>query len=521
MGAQPLARYAIVVDPARDNVALAKQAMTPGQYARESGALLHVVEPVAPGQRVALEEIPRGEFLVQYGCPFAISRGIGSGCRADPDRVEAALPQIDPESVDLPDPMPPGPHAGDEQLPSVFAGYHRPDGRVGTRNYVLVVPTSMCSSHEARLIAEEAERSVWSRERFPNVDGVRAIPHDKGCGCPDGGIVTRTMAMLASYLDHPNVGAALVLELGCEKTNLAHFLPFRESALGAMNKPVLSLSVQECGGTGATIREGLRRVSELLPGANTTARASAPVSALVLGTKCGGSDAFSGVSANPALGVASDLLVARGGTSLITEIPEMFGAEPVLRRRARSEEVWREIRAALEWYERYARRFGVSPAENPSPGNKDGGLTNIAIKSLGAIAKSGTAPIDGVVEYGQRPARAGLYVMQGPGYDQYSTPGLVAAGATIVGFTTGRGTTIGNAIAPVFKVASNTPVYTRMAEDLDVNAGTVLDGTETVGEAGRRIFREMVGMASGDLLARAEQWRHVEFQIWADEAIAL
>jgi altronate dehydratase len=241
----------------------------------------------------------------------------------------------------------------------------------------------------------------------------------------------------------------------------------------------------------------------------------------VLGTKCGGSDAFSGVSANPALGVASDLLVARGGTSLITEVPEMFGAEPILYRHARSPEVWSEIRAALDWYSRYTARFGVRPDENPSPGNKEGGLTNIAIKSLGAIAKAGASPIDGVIEYAQRPHRPGLYIMQGPGYDQYSTPGLVAAGATIVGFTTGRGTTIGNAIAPVFKVASNTPVFERMREDLDVNAGTILDGVETVAQTGRRIFTEMVAIASGTKPARAEEWRHVEFQIWADEAVAL
>lgn len=507
------------MDRQRDNVALAKAPIAAGTYAIGSDRL-DIVEPLVPGQRVALRDLPAGSFVVQYGCPFAVSRGIARGQRVDPDRVELDIPHVDPDSVDLPPTGAPAPLPGDERLPSHFLGYRRGDGRVGTRNYVLVVPTSMCSSHEARLIAEEAERSLWSREKFPNVDGVRAIPHDKGCGCPDGGVVTRTLRVLAAYAGHPNVGAALVIELGCEKTNLAQFTPFVGS-IGALRTPVQTMGVQQSGGTGGTIREGLKRVAALLPLANETPRSRSPVSALVLGTKCGGSDAFSGVTANRALGLASDLLIARGGTSLLTEVPELFGAEPILYRHARTPAVWSEIRAALDWYTRYTARFGASPTENPSPGNKEGGLTNIAIKSLGAVAKAGASPIDGVIEYAQRAPGPGLYIMQGPGYDQYSTPGLVASGATTVGFTTGRGTTIGNAIAPVFKLASNTAIYDRMSDDLDLNAGTLLDGTETLEECGRRVYVEMVRIASGERPACAEQWRHVEFQIWADEAVAL
>ena len=330
------------------------------------------------------------------------------------------------------------------------------------------------------------------------------------------------MKVLAAYLGHPNVGGALVIELGCEKTNLAAFGKFVGGKLAAAtDKPVITIGVQQSGGTGGTIREGLKRVAELLPVANETARTRLPVSELVLGMKCGGSDAFSGVSANPALGVASDLLVARGGTSMLTEVPELFGAEPILYRHARSPEAWRQLQNALAWYERYTGRFGVSPTENPSPGNKEGGLTNIAIKSLGAVAKAGRSAIEGVIEYASPPPGHGLYVMQGPGYDQYSTPGLVASGATIVGFTTGRGTTIGNAIAPVFKVASNTRIFEQMRDDLDVNAGTVLDGTETVAQVGRRIFVEMIRIASGEKPALAEEWRHAEFQIWSEDAVAL
>jgi altronate hydrolase len=511
---------AIIVDVERDNVALAVAPIAPGRYTIARGDL-DVVEPVAPGQRIALGDVPAGAFLVQYGCPFAVSRGINRGFRVDPDRVEPGIPRVDPETVDLPGAGSPPPLPNDATLPTHFEGYRRPDGRVGTRNFVLVIPTSMCSSHESKLIADDAERRYWSREKFPNVDGIRAIPHDKGCGCPDGSVVDHTMNVLAAYLGHPNVGGALVIELGCEKTNLAAFTRHLGGGVGPAHKPVIQIGVQQMGGTGGTVREGLKRVAELLPLANETARTRVPVSELTLGMKCGGSDAFSGVSANPALGVASDLLVARGGTSILTEVPELFGAEPILYRRARSPQVWQQLRDALNWYERYTARFGASPTENPSPGNKEGGLTNIAIKSLGAVAKSGFAPIDGVIQYAHAPSAHGLYVMQGPGYDQYSTPGLVAAGANIVAFTTGRGTTIGNAIAPVFKIASNTKIFEQMRDDLDVNAGTVLDGTESVAEVGRRIFVEMVRIASGEKPALAEEWRHTEFQIWSEDAIAL
>jgi altronate hydrolase len=506
--------YVVIVDSAHDNVALAKTQVAPGRYETDAGPF-EVREALLPGQRVALCDVPAGAYLIQYGCPFATSRGITRGHRADPDRVAPDIPRVDPTTIDIPRPYF-SPRPGDETLPATFRGYRRADGRVGTRNYVLVVPTSMCSSHESKLIVDEAERRLWSREKYPNVDGVRAIPHDKGCGCPDGGAVDRTMEVLAAYMNHPNVGAALVIELGCEKTNLNAFARFTS----ASGKPIVRMGIQQMGGTGGTVREGLRRVAELLPQANETERTEVPVASLVLGVKCGGSDAFSGVTANPALGVASDLLISRGGATLITEIPEMFGAEPVLFRHARSPEVWRKVKATLDWYEAYTSKWGVNPNHNPSPGNKEGGLTNIAIKSLGAVQKAGLSPIEGVVGYGERIPGPGLWMMQGPGYDQYSTPGLVAAGANVVGFTTGRGTTIGNAIAPVFKVSSNTPCFEQMPEDIDVNAGTVLDGVETVSDVGRRIYREIVRMASGGEVF-AEQWRHCEFQIWLEDAVSL
>jgi len=245
-----------------------------------------------------------------------------------------------------------------------------------------------------------------------------------------------------------------------------------------------------------------------------------PASEIVLGLECGGSDGFSGLSANPALGRAADWVVRSGGTVILSEVPEFCGAEHVLAQRSCDVETGRAVYALVDWYKEYASRFGTSLGENPSPGNVDGGLLNIAIKSLGAIAKGGTTRVEGTCEYSEPPTGRGLQLMQGPGYDQESVPGLVAAGSNVVVFTTGRGTTIGNAICPVIKLASNTPVFERMPHDIDLNAGTIIDGLESIDEVGKRIFERVVEVANGEA-ARAEIHKHREFQIWAEQAVSL
>jgi altronate dehydratase len=245
------------------------------------------------------------------------------------------------------------------------------------------------------------------------------------------------------------------------------------------------------------------------------------MSELILGVKCGGSDGFSGLSANPSLGRAADLLVRSGGTVLITEVPEFCGAEHILAQRARDRKTGEDVYQMVDWYKEYAAKFGTVLNENPSPGNVAGGLLNITIKSLGAIAKAGTTRVEGVTGYGELPQGHGLWLMQGPGYDQESTPGLVAAGAQVVVFTTGRGTTIGNAIAPVVKLSSNTPTFQRMSRDLDLNAGGVIDGTETIDEVGARVFEHVRRVASGEVQAFAERTKHREFGIWAEQSVSL
>ena len=516
--AAPVSEYAIVVDP-RDNVAVVKRETAPGlALALPSGLLLEARDAVPPGHRFATCEIAAGELVLQYGQPIGVSRGIRAGEGVTPANMSNDVPVVRDLPEDLATPAP-------DYLPvserATFRGFRRPDGRAGTRNFVLIVPTSMCASHEAQQISMIAEFTLYNREKFPNVDGVVAIPHNKGCGCQDGSNLDVMLRTLSNYADHPNVGGVILMDLGCEKTNLAYVEKYLLKRDKDFNKPFAKIGIQEVGGTQAAIERGLAEVARMLPEVNRSEREEISVSELVLGVKCGGSDGFSGISANPSLGRAADWLVRSGGTVLITEVPEFCGAEHILAHRAKDAATGREVYRVVDWYKEYASKFGAVLNENPSPGNVAGGLLNITIKSLGAISKSGTTRVEGVVEYAETPKQRGLNLMQGPGYDQESTPGLVAAGANIVVFTTGRGTTIGNAIAPVIKLASNNGVFERMSRDIDLSAGNVIEGTETIDEVGARLFEHIRRVAGGEILAKAEEHKHREFQFWAERTVSL
>jgi altronate hydrolase len=514
----PVADYAIIVDR-KDNVAVVKKETVPGlELSLPGGGEVIVADAVAPGHRFATRVIPAGEFVLQYGQPIGTSLGIASGQAITRENMSNDVPVVrtlpDNLQVAPPDYIP-------EEMRASFAGFRRADGRVGTRNFVLIVPTSMCASHEAQQISIIAEYTLYSRQKFPNVDGVVAIPHNKGCGCQDGSTIDVMLRTLSNYADHPNVGGVVLIDLGCEKTNLSEVEKYLLKREKSFDKPVAKIGIQELGGTQAAIERGLKEVEQMLPQVNRARRERVSVSELVMGVKCGGSDGFSGISANPSLGRAADLLVRSGGTVLITEVPEFCGAEHLLAARAKDLETGRAIYGLVDWYKEYASKFGAVLNQNPSTGNKVGGLLNITIKSLGAIAKAGTTRVEGVVKYAETPKHRGLNLMQGPGYDQESTPGLVAAGATVIVFTTGRGTTIGNAIAPVIKLASNTPVFERMRNDLDLSAGGVIDGTETIDEVGKRVFDHVGRVASGESLAKAEEHKHREFQFWAEQTVSL
>ena len=513
----PVSDYAIIVD-GNDNVAVVKRETSPHlKVILPDGRLVQLRDAVPLGHRFATRDILEGQFVLQFGQPIGTSLGIREGEQITHANMSNEVPIVRdlPEGLQTPEPdyIP-------ENERATFLGYRRPDGRVGTRNYVLIVPTSMCASHEAQQISTIAEFTLYSREKYENVDGVVAIPHNKGCGCQDGSTIDVMLRTLSNYADHPNVGGVILIDLGCEKTNLSQVEKYLLKREKSFDKPVAKIGIQDVGGTQAAIQRGLQEVERLLPEVNKVARSECSISELVLGVKCGGSDGFSGISANPSLGRASDLLVRSGGTVLITEVPEFCGAEHLLANRAKDVETGRAVYGLVDWYKEYASKFGAVLNNNPSPGNITGGLLNITIKSLGAIAKAGTTRVEGVVEYAETAKQRGLNLMQGPGYDQESTPGLVAAGATVIVFTTGRGTTIGNAIAPVIKLASNTPIFERMAQDLDLSAGGVIDGTESIEEVGQRVFEHVRKVASGEQ-AKAEEHKHREFQFWAEQTVSL
>jgi altronate hydrolase len=516
--AVPIGEYAIIVD-AQDNVAVVKKETAAGIFLTLPDNRVVRLKTVVPlGHRFATREIAAGDYVCQYGQPIGTSLGIAEGEWITHENMSNDVPVVRNLPEDLhtsaPDYFP-------ENERATFMGFRRPDGRVGTRNFILVVPTSMCASHEALQISMMSEFLHYKREIFPNVDGVVAIPHNKGCGCQDGSNLDIMLRVLANYADHPNVGGVVLIDLGCEKTNLSKVEQYLLKRKIAFDKPVAKIGIQEIGGTQAAIERGLKEVKAMLPVVNEVKREEFPLSELVLGVKCGSSDGFSGISANPALGRTADLLVKSGGTVLITEVPEFCGAEHILANRAKDAETGRAIYRMIDWYKEYAGKFGGILNNNPSPGNIAGGLLNITIKSLGALAKSGTTRVEGVTEYAEAPTNRGLNLMQGPGYDQESTPALVAGGATIVVFTTGNGTTIGNAIAPVIKLASNNRVFERMSGDIDVSAGNIIEGTETIDAVGKRLFEHIQKVASGEILAKAEENKHREFQFWAEQTVSL
>lgn len=505
---------------AADNVVVVRREVSPGTLVTTpDGETLTISGLVTPGNRFAIVAIPEGEIIRQYNQPIGTSRGLRPGDPVTEDNMSNEVPVVRDLSDDLSSAPP---NYLPEAERSTFLGYRRADGRVGTRNWVLVVPTSMCASHEAQQIAMRAEFTLIPDELKDRVDGVVAIPHNKGCGCPDGSNVDVVLQILATYADHPNVGGVLFIDLGCEKTNKTYMEKYLGHEVGErFGKPAAWIGVQQCGGTQGTIEQGLKEIEKMMPIVGQARREEVSISELVLGVECGGSDGYSGLSANPSLGYTADLLVESGGTVILSEVPEWCGAEHVLANRAKDVATGEEVYRLVDWYKKHAAGNGATLGENPSPGNIAGGLLNITIKSLGAIAKGGTTRVEGTIEYGARLGGRGLQLMQGPGYDQESVPGLVASGATAVVFTTGRGTTIGNAIVPVVKLASNTPISERMKSDIDLSAGGVIDGKESIETVGRRVFDFLHEVAGGATQTCAERNLHREFQIWSPQAMSL
>ena len=387
---------------------------------------------------------------------------------------------------------------------------------MGTRNYIAVLTTVNCSATVAKMVARHFDTAALAA--YPNVDGVAAFTHGTGCGMAlDGEGYAILQRTLRGYAVHPNFAGVLLIGLGCEAAQIS----FLMDAYGLKDSPTFHhMTIQGTGGTRKTVEEGIKRVEAMLPLANQARREKVSCEHLTVALQCGGSDGYSGITANPALGAAVDLLVRQGGTGVLAETPEVYGAEHLLTRRADSPEVAEKLMGRIRWWEDYTARHGGSMDNNPSPGNKAGGLTTILEKSLGAVAKGGTTNLMGVYEYAEPITAKGFVFMDSPGYDPVSITGEVASGANLVCFTTGRGSVFGYKPAPSIKLATNTPMYERMEEDMDIDCGAILSAGLTVEEMGARVFELMLEVASGrESKSEALGFGDNEFNPWVIGAV--
>jgi len=473
-----------------DNVVIARRQLVGGTPIAEEGVVVAGLVP--PGHKVATRAIARGQPVRRYGqvighatADIAAGQHVHTHNLAFSDFARAHEPGADARPTAYADP------------PATFMGILRPDGRVATRNYIGVLTSVNCSATAARAIADHFRRDLRPEALadYPNIDGVVALTHGMGCATAGDGEELRVLRRtLGGYARHANFAAVLVLGLGCETNQIQGLIAQEGLAEGAR---LITFNIQDSGGTAKTVARGVELVKQLLPEADRIQRRPLPAGHLVVGLQCGGSDGYSGISANPALGAAVDRLVRHGGTAILSETPEIYGGEHLLTRRAVSPAVAGKLLARIAWWEAYTRRNGMQMDNNPSAGNKAGGLTTILEKSLGAIAKSGTTNLVDVLEFAQAVNARGLLYMDTPGYDPVSATGQVAGGANLICFTTGRGSAYGCAPSPSLKLSTNSALWLKQQDDIDLDCGGIVDGLETVDQAGERIFRLMLETASG------------------------
>jgi altronate hydrolase len=469
----------------RDNVGIALTALAAGEAI--GGILLSA--PIPAGHKFAIKAISAGEAVIKLGHAIGVaSADILPGEHVHEHNLVFAG-QADRSNIGTDIAWP-------QSVEASFEGFVRPDGRVGTRNYIGILTSVNCSATVAKRIA-----AYFTAERlaaFPNVDGVVAFSHMSGCGMAKSGPgMDNLRRTIAGYATHPNFAATLIVGLGCEVNQID---PLLESAGLEISECVQVLGIQDAGGTMAAIDAGVAIIEAMLPAANACQRDLVSAEHLTIGLQCGASDGYSALTANPALGSAVDLLVGAGGRAILSETPEIYGAEDLLLRRAASAQVAQDLIERLEWWENYAARNGADLDNNPSPGNKAGGITTILEKSLGAVAKAGSSPLNAVIGYAQTVSAAGLTFMDSPGYDPCSATGQIAGGANLILFTTGRGSVFGSVPAPTIKLASNAELARRMADDIDLDCSSILNGVAT-GELGRNIFDLILATASGRLSA--------------------
>jgi len=476
-----------------DDVVVARLRLSAGTELRFEDRPLGIRADIPAGHKVAIRAVAANHPVRKYGQIIGFARSdLVPGDWVHSHNLEARpfVRQTAPTGCEPWEPEPV------ETVPT-FPGYARPGGRVGTRNYLGILTTVNCSASTARAVCDRFPDETVRRS-YPNVDGVVAFTFKGGCGMTAGEPQRLLQRVLTGMARHPNFGGVVILGLGCEVNQLRELREVcgLDRAPAGGTAPVC-FEIQAQGGLRKTVEAAARAVEGMLPVAEAHRRTPQPVSALTLALNCGGSDAHSGITANPALGVASDQLVRWGGTSVLAETTEIYGAEHLLIRRAVRPAIADKLLARIRWWEDYVQRFGAEIDNNPSPGNKDGGLTTIFEKSLGAVAKGGQAPLMEVLEYAEQADAQGFCFMDTPGLDPVNMTGLVSGGCNIGVFTTGRGSVYGCKPAPCIKVSTHTALYRWMPDDMDLNAGTILDGTESVEAVGRRILQEILAVAGG------------------------
>jgi altronate hydrolase len=497
-----------------DDVLIARQQLLGG--ASVEGIAVRGLIPA--GHKIATHAIDTGQPVRRYNqiIGFA-SKPIAAG-----DHVHTHNLDMGPNKGDFARDYAFGADAKPEpaKKEATFMGIKRADGRVATRNYIGILSSVNCSATAARAIADHFSRTTnpSALEKFPNVDGVVALTHGTGCGMDTEGmgmqILQRT---LAGYATHPNFAGVLVVGLGCESNQINAWLAHSSLREG---ETLRVFSIQDTGGTAKTVAKGIALINEMLPQANAVKREPCSAAHITIGLQCGGSDGYSGISANPALGAAVDLLVAHGGSAILSETPEIYGAEHLLTRRAVKREVGEKLIERIRWWEHYTEINEGEMNNNPSPGNKAGGLTTILEKSLGAVAKGGTSNLQAVYEYAEPVTSRGFVYMDTPGYDPVSATGQVAGGANMICFTTGRGSAYGCAPSPSLKLATNSALWRKQEEDMDINCGEIIDGSSTVAEMGQRIFELVLATASGSKSkSEAHGYGQNEFVPWQVGAV--
>lgn len=478
-----------------DDVAVLRKPIKIGQELGNESFRVTAARDIPAGHKIALNEIADGAPVRKYGQIIGFAKGrIAPG---DHVHLHNLAMKDFARDYNYLGHAPAVNFYPAEQM-RTFEGYARPGGRVGTRNYIAVVSNVNCSASVSQYVRERFRTPEFKRD-WPGVDGVIAFTHKAGCVVQPGEPSHTLHRVLAGIARHPNIFGYVMIGLGCEG-NQIQFIR-REQQLDDLKPgetPPTFLTIQGVGGMRKTVEAAVTAVTKLLPHANAAQRTTQPISKLILAENCGGSDGNSGITANPALGVASDELVRYGGTSVLAETPEIYGAEHLLLQRAVTREVGDKLIALIRWWEAHARLHNATIDNNPSFGNKEGGLTTIYEKSLGALAKGGQSPLVAVYKYAEQVTASGFCFMDTPGFDPVSMTGLIAGGCNVGVFTTGRGSVYGCKPTPCIKVATNTTLFNWMNEDMDINAGTILDGTETVEQVGRRIFEKIISVASGE-----------------------